>query len=327
MEALYQEAKDVINSAAKILVISHRKPDADTLGAALAMKFWLEKQGKEVTLACADRPAPIFKFLPGIDAYVDEFSLEDFDLRIIVDAGASYMTNFHIKYENFFKSSVPIINIDHHASNDHFGAVNIVDPSAASTTVMIYRLFSFLNVQIDTDIATCLLAGIYGDTGGFMHSNTDKEVYHLAADLMAKGANVAAIIKALFKSRSLRTLKLWGRVLEKTQVTDDGVVMSVIRDEDYQQVGSTPEHLSGVVDYLNMVPETKFAVLINEDRNGNVKGSFRTRQSDVDLSRIAAVFGGGGHPKASGFMLPGKVEEQLKFKIVAPDASKKTLEF
>lgn len=323
----YQDVLTYIGKSEKILVISHRKPDADTLGAAIALRIWLGSLGKEITLACIDEPGQGLEFFPHINEYVTDFDVQNYDLRIIVDAGASYMTNFHLKYPDFFEAAVPIINIDHHASNDNFGLLNIVDAAAASTTVILYRMFKDLNVNIDADIATCLLAGIYGDTGGFMHSNTDKEVYQISADLMSQGANVKEIIKSLFKSKSLETLKLWGKVLEKVQVTNEGVVMSVVRDEDYEQIGSTPENLSGVVDYLNMVPDAKFAVLLNEDRKGNVKGSFRTRQLDLDLSRIAAVFGGGGHPKASGFMLPGKIQESLKFTIVSDDLSKRSLDF
>jgi len=327
LENQYQDVLNYIGKSAKILVISHRKPDADTLGAAIAMRIWLGEMKKNVTLACVDEPGLGMEFFPHINEYVSDFNLGDFDLRIIVDAGASYMTNFHLKYPDFFERDLPVINIDHHASNDNFGLVNIVDPAAPSTTVIIYRMFKELNVEINPDMATVLLAGIYGDTGGFMHSNTDAEVYKISSDLMAKGANVKAIIKSLFKSKSLETLKLWGKVLENVQITGDGVVMSVVKDDDYAQVGSSPENLSGVVDYLNMVPNTKFAVLLNEDRKGNVKGSFRTRQHDLDLSRIAAVFGGGGHPKASGFMLPGKLQENLRYTIVSEDLSKRSLDF
>ncbi len=323
----YKDVLNYIEKSEKILVISHRKPDADTLGAAISLRIWLGSMGKDVTLACIDEPTEGLEFFPHIAEYVQEFHVNDYDLRIIVDAGASYMTNFHLKYPDFFEVSVPIINIDHHASNDNFGALNIVDPLASSTTVILYRMFVALGVHIDADMATCLLAGIYGDTGGFMHSNTDMEVYKISADLMEKGANVTGITKSLFKSKSLETLKLWGKVLENVQVTSDGVVMSVVKDEDYEQVGSQPENLGGVVDYLNMVPDVKFAVLLNEDRKGNVKGSFRTRQADLDLSRIAAVFGGGGHPKASGFMVPGKIQESLKFTIVSDDLSKRSLDF
>lgn len=325
MFGIYKKSRNLIEKAGEILLVSHCKPDADTLGSALAMKIWLERIGKEVTVACMDKPAETFCFLPGINAYVQDFELEEFDLIIVVDAGASYMTGYHLKYENFFKSNVPIINIDHHSSNDRFGKINIVDPEAASTTVQIYKLLKQWQVEIDGEIATCLLAGIYGDTGGFMHSNTCKEVYEIASDLYFKGAKMADISKAMFRTKPVSMLKLWGKVLEQAYVTSDSVVMSVLKDGDYDEAG--PEQLTGVIDYLNMVPGTKFALLLNEDRKGNVKGSFRTRKSDIDLSRIAAVFGGGGHAKASGFVVPGKLEKESRYSIVSQDMSKKSLDF
>lgn len=323
----YQEAKSFLNKANNILVISHRKPDSDTLGAAICMRIFLKKLGKEVTLACVNKPSNSFSFFPYINEYVDNFELKNYDRIVIVDSGASYMTEFHFKYENLFKSGIPILNIDHHASNDNFGTINIVKPEKASTTVILYEMLTQWGVEIDAEMASCLLTGIYGDTGSFMHSNTNKEVYAISADLMEKGAKIAEISKNLFRKNSLSTLKLWGKVLEKAYITSDNVVMSVIKQDDYETVGAHPENLSGVIDYLSMVPDTKFAVLINEDRKGNVKGSFRTRKEGVDLSRIAAVFGGGGHPKASGFSIPGKLEEEVSYRIVNSDMSKKSLTF
>lgn len=323
---MYEEVKNLLESAHKILIISHRKPDADTLGAALCLQIWLEGDRRKVVTACIDKPSKVFKFLPRIEEYVDNFELKDFDLLIIVDAGASYMTDFHKQYPDLFKFR-SIINIDHHASNDHFGTFNIVDPAAASTTVILYRMFENWGVTLDSAMATCLLAGIYSDTGAFMHSNTDKEVYEIAAALMQQGACVAEMSKALFKTKSLSTLRLWGKVLEKAYITDDNVVMSVIKDYDYNMAGAHPEQLSGVIDYLNMIPDTKFAVLLNEDQHGNVRGSFRTQKADIDLSRIAKVFGGGGHPKASGFMMPGRLKEELRYNVVLNDKSEKPLNF
>ena len=327
MEKLFKQASDLIKKSGKILIVSHRKPDADTLGAAISLKKWLDRSGKNITLACCDKPGKVFSFLPDIDLFVKDFNLNDFDLMIVVDAGASYMTNFHLKYDNFLHPGIPIINIDHHASNDHFGDINIVDLESASVTVILFKMFEYLNVEIDQDMATALLSGIYNDTGSFMHSNTTKEVFDIASKWMDDGAKIAEISKALFNTKTISTLRLWGKVLEKAQVTDDNIAMSVLKDDEFDSAGAGPENLTGVIDYLNMIPGTKFSVLVNEDRQGNVKGSFRTRRSNVDLSRIAAVFGGGGHPKASGFMIPGKLSEEVKYKIVDDDNDKKSLEF
>ncbi|MBT4917132.1 bifunctional oligoribonuclease/PAP phosphatase NrnA [Candidatus Peregrinibacteria bacterium] len=321
-----KKARQLLNEKESILVISHRSPDSDTLGAGIALNILLSRFDRSVTLACVDKPSKSFSFLPHIDKYVKEFDISEYDLVVIVDAGASYMTDFHLKYPDMYETDVPIINIDHHASNDLFGTVNIVDPLSASVTLMLYRMFIEWGVDIDKDMATCLLAGMYGDTGSFMHSNTSKEVLDAAADLMERGASVAEISKSLFKNTSVDSLRLWGKVLENAYITPDGVTMSVVNDSDYDDSNAGPDNLSGVIDYLNMVPDTRFAVLVNEDRHGNVKGSFRTRNEDVDVSRIAAVFGGGGHPKASGFSVPGKLQQDVRYSIVS-DANNKSLEF
>ncbi len=327
MNDLYQQAKKEFLKADKVLLISHRKPDADTLGANIAISMWLKRLGKEVTLACCDKPANVFDFLPDVSKFVTEFNLKDFDLMLVADAGASYMTDFHLKYENIFNYGIPVINIDHHASNDNYGTINIVEPGSASTTLIVYRMFKEFGVEIDEKMALCLLSGIYGDTGSFMHSNTSMEVLLAASDLMKSGAKLASINKFLFGNKSVSALRLWGRVLENLKITDENVAISVVRENDYVETSSYPEQLSGVVDYLNMVPGIKFSVLINEDRKGHVKGSFRTKNDDVDLSKITQAFGGGGHPKAAGFSLNGRLVKDESYTIVTDDLSKKSLNF
>ena len=326
MSELFQKLVELTGQARRVLVIAHRHPDPDTLGACVAMKMWMDALGKEVTLACVDKPEARFSFLPNIDKFVQEFDLKNFDLKMILDSGASYMTNFQLKYEHLFETGIPIINIDHHASNDLYGTLNIVDQEAASTTVLIYRFFRFVNQKIDEKLATALLAGLYSDTGGFMHSNTNQEVYEISSDLMSHGAKIAKINSFLFQNKDAATLRLWGRVLENARMMSDKSVVSVIRDHDFDAVDAEPSQLSGVVDYLTMVPGARFALLLNEDRRGNVKGSFRTREKNVDVAEMAAKFGGGGHPKASGFMVHGNLEEGSSYRIVSADLSKKSLD-
>lgn len=327
MGSTYKQIVEKIRDVSKILIISHRKPDADTLGSAIALKLWCDSLGKDAQLACIDRPSGTFDFLPHVDEFRTAFELSHYELVIFVDVGASYMTNFHLVYTDLFANREIIVNIDHHASNDLFGSLNLVDPDAASTTLMIYRFFKYLNFDFGNEIATCLLAGLYGDTGSFKHSNTSAEVLLAASDLVSLGGRIDAIAASLFKSNKVSTLRLWGKVLENINLTEEGIVMAVVKDQDFENYNALPDQLSGVIDYLNMVPGSKFAVLINEDRKGNVKGSFRTRSETLDLSRIAATFGGGGHSKASGFCLPGKLVQDVSYKIVSPDLSKKSLDF
>jgi phosphoesterase RecJ-like protein len=314
----FREAKKLIEDSQKILLLCHRRPDGDTLGAGCAFHVALENMGKQTTLGCVDTPTERFAFLPGIRRFVKEFDFHDYDLIIVSDAGAHYMTQYHAIYPEIFSGKdVPVINIDHHTSNDNFGTLNIVDPQAASATMIIYYLFRFMNIAMTPSIATCLLAGLYNDTGSFMHSNTTEEVMNVAADLVKKGGKVFPIAKHMFRTASLGSLKLWGRALENLKVNDEGVAISVLTDADFRDTGAESDDSSGVIDLLNSVPGAKFSLLLCEDGKGSVKGSLRTQRNDVDLAELAGTFGGGGHKKAAGFTVPGKVEREVSWRIVS----------
>jgi bifunctional oligoribonuclease and PAP phosphatase NrnA len=320
LETKFRELKKAFVSAQKILLIAHKKPDGDTIGACLSLMHLLENNfGKNVDVACVDKPVERYEFLSGVTRFQKEFDYKEYDLIVVCDAGAHYMTDYHKIYPGIFSGKdVPVANIDHHASNDDFGNINIVDNNAASTTLILYRFFKWLDVSLITpDIATCLLIGIYNDTGGLMHSNSTKEVFEISAELTKRGAKAFIVSKSLFRETPLSTLKLWGRVFKNVKVNEDGVAMSVISDKDFEECGAKQDELSGVVDVVNSVPGIKFSVVLNEDGQGHVKGSFRTPREDVDLSEIAGVFGGGGHRKAAGFMMPGHIEKEVKWKIVS----------
>lgn len=314
----YRDGKHLIETAQRILLLSHRRPDGDTLGATCAINLALQNIGKQTVMACVDTPTERFSFLPNIRKFVKEFDFRSFDLIIVSDAGAHYMTQYHEIYPGIFSGEIPVLNIDHHASNDFFGTVNMVDPHAASATVVIYRWFRFLNILINPGIATSLLAGIYNDTGSFMHSNTTHEVFLTAADLVKNGGKVYPISRHMFRTATISSLKLWGRVLENIKITSDNAAISVLTKKDFDECGSDSEESSGVIDLLNSVPGAKFSLLLTEDDKGQVKGSFRTQREDIDLSALAGLFGGGGHKKAAGFSIPGRIEKEVRWKIISP---------
>lgn len=312
----FREAKKLIERSGKILLISHRRPDGDTLGASIAIHLLLQSMGKQTTLACIDTPSERYAFLPDIRMFVREFDFRQYDLIIVSDAGANYMTQFHTIYPDIFSGEVPVLNIDHHASNDNFGTLNMVDPIAPSATVVMYRWFQFMKVALTPSIATALLTGIYNDTGSLMHSNTTEEVYLQSADLVAHGAKIHTIARSMFRTNSLSSLKLWGRTLENMTVSDDGVCMSVLTMRDFEDSGAHPDESGGVIDLLNAVPDTQYCLLLAEDGKGNIKGSFRTRRNDIDLTILAGKFNGGGHKKAAGFSIPGTIHKETMWKII-----------
>lgn len=316
MQEKFLQAKRLIDKANKVLCIAHKRPDGDALGATIAWHLALRKMEKETTMACIDEIPEKFSFLPEITKFVKDFDFREYDLIIVSDAGAHYMTRYHEIYPDIFKGEVPVINIDHHHSNDNFGICNIVDPASASTTVIQFKLFEFCGIPITPRMATAMLCGIYNDTGSLMHSNTNLEVFEISARLMELGGKVHIIAKNLFRTMPVSTLKLWGRVLENARINDEGVTISVVTWRDFEECGAEPDEISGVIDFMNSVPGAKYACLLNEDKNGKIKGSFRTQRDDIDLSELASKFGGGGHKKAAGFILSGRLHREIHWKIV-----------
>ena len=168
----FREFKKAIENAKNILVIAHKKPDGDAIGSCLALSHVLtDNFGKEVTLACVDKPVKRYDFLDEVGRFVKEFDFRKFELIIVCDSGAHYMTDYHNIYPGVFSGGeVPVVNIDHHASNDMFGTINLVDTTALSTTLILYGFFKWLDPSYNSDYCNVSFDRIYNDTGGLMHS-------------------------------------------------------------------------------------------------------------------------------------------------------------
>lgn len=305
-------AQETIAKSKTIGIISHRGPDADAIGANLALRLALEPMGKKVVSLCVDSPPPNCQFLPQSNQFQSEFNYHDFDLFIIVDCGADYMTNYHESKPELFSGRIPVINIDHHSSNNNFGTINLIQDNAASTTFMLWHFFKNWNWTITPHIATCLFAGLTFDTGSFQHDNTTPDVLRCAADLTRHGANIPLVSYNLFQETNINRLKLWGRVLSRSKLNSKNVASSVITLQDIQDTGANSKDSEGLIDYLNSVKGNKFAILLKEDDRGGIKGSLRT-QGDIDVAKVAGLFGGGGHRKASGFRIPGRLQSQVEW--------------
>jgi len=316
MQEKFIKLNELLEKSEKILTICHKRPDGDTLGAAVAFDLAMKNEGKSCEIACIDQVPDRYSFLPEVNKIISAFDFRDYDLIVVMDAGASYMTKYHEVYPEIFGGSVPVVNIDHHASNDNFGTCNIVDEKAASTTMILHKFFEYTGRRITPAMATALITGIYNDTGSLMHSNTGLEVFEIAGKLASFGAKVSLVARRLFRTTPVATLKLWGRAMENVRVNSEGVTVAVLTYRDFEECGADMDAVSGVVDLINSVPGAQYACLLNEDNKGNVKGSFRTQRDEVDLEELASKFGGGGHKKAAGFTMPGRIHQEVHWKIV-----------
>ena len=238
----------------------------------------------------------------------------DGDVFLFLDSAEPKLTELHEVHPQIFGGTWPSIVVDHHPTNTNFGRVNIVVSSASSTCEVLTNIFDTLGWSIDGDIATSLLCGLYTDTGGLLHSNTTSTVYRTVARLLRAGARQQDLVRSVFRTAKLSTLRLWGRVLEKISLTEEGGAISALTEGDFRATGAEYSELTGAIDYVNAIPGMKFSLVLAE-RGGKVKGSIRTLRDDVDVSAMAAKFQGGGHKKAAGFAIPGKLTQETRWKV------------
>ena len=246
-----------------------------------------------------------------------------YDLIITVDtASPQQLGRFYEDNLSLF-SQIPVINIDHHASNERFGRINYVDIMSSSTTEMILVLLEKIEENtgkklIDEDIATLLLAGVITDTGSFQNSNTTPKSFASAAKLIRYGARQQEIIQHIFKTKQLSTLRLWGRIL--THITTEeshNFVWSYITRKDLQETESRDDETGGIVDeLLTNAPNTNVVLLLKEKEDNILSGSIRTTNDQIDASAIAELFNGGGHTRAAGFKIKDATFKSHGHKII-----------
>lgn len=308
--------EEAVMRAQKIFITPHKSPDGDALGASLALYIALSRAGRDVTIGCVDPVPETFRFLPSWERIVASINPDDYDLVISVDAGDIKQLGWDKVHPSLFDGSKTLIKIDHHAFAQEFGDIRLVYTDLPASCAIVTKLLIALGIRIRPDMATNLLNGLYTDTGSFKHSNTTPDVLKMAAHLMRLGANLPAISKRVFHTVPVSAMRLWGRVLRDMQLTKKGVSLAIVRERDFTETGTSAEDMTGVVDYVNAVPEARFSLLLSE-RGDVIKGSLRTLRDDVNVAKIASAFGGGGHVKAAGFAVPGTLAVEQRWSIVS----------
>lgn len=298
-----------IESSEKILLMIHENPDGDTLAAASAAFLALEKLGKKPAMVCKDPVPKPFLFLPKMGEIKPDFLFGDFDVILVLDCGDIRRTGFDERLKNFAKEKrKTLVNIDHHPKNDlwKIANLNLVDFEVSSTSEIIWDLLKKMRIEINKDIATALFTGLYTDTGGFKHSNTTSQTLRIAAELMRYGARIKLVNRNVSLNKTIAAMKLWGVALSRLHRHEVlKISSSVITKKDLENCGATYEDIAGVVNLINTIPDSKAAILFFETPDKKIRASIRTEDDKVDVSRLAQIFGGGGHKKASGFTIDG----------------------
>jgi len=307
---LSQKIHSQVNQANNILLVSHQQPDADALGSLAAFGEWLDILGKTHTKFCQDLPpanlAWLLNFQP-IAINPDLLIRQNYDLVVVLDCGDLKHAGL-AKILSDFTLEPFVINIDHHATNQNFGDINLVDEEAVSTTAIIYQLFKSLNHKVSRQTAGALLAGIIYDSYNFTNPNTNHLALAAAADLLLAGASLPQVSNSILKNKSLETLRIWGEILIRLRYNPQfGLATTVITRDDLADYSAVAEISEGVANFLNNLAGIKAALILQQQEDNIIKGSLRTNDDLIDVSKLAKILGGGGHKKAAGFKIKGQL--------------------
>lgn len=315
--AVVKNIHEAMRGARRVLIATHEHPDGDAVGSSLALLAALRMQGKQAVAYVPDAPPAMLNYLPDIDELTtDKPDPAQFEVVVVLDA--TYLARTHLAAE--LAQHKQVIVIDHHLDNKAEGIINLVVVKAAATAHILTSFFEMTGTPITKDMATCLLTGIFTDTGSFMHDSTTPEILKLASFLMGKGARLSHIAHETYQKKDLAGLKIWGRALSRIIINEETkAAVSVITAADLAECGAGLNDLAGVVNMLNTLPEVRFALLLTEYEPGKVKGSLRSEpHKAIDVSAIAKQLGGGGHKLAAGFEVPGRiVKQEGKWRIVS----------
>lgn len=294
------------------LIVSHENPDADTLGAALAVAILTEAGGASADLVCTDPAPPLYDFLVGADRFRTDPTGSDHDLLVVCDCGSlDRIGAVRERHPELF-ASLPRVILDHHASNGEAGADDWVDPDAAATCELVTLLAAALEVPLDSAdgaLAAALMAGIVMDTATFAHPNATPRTLAVSAALVEAGAPLADISRRLYRSKPDQQLRLFGRVLDRLATSADGrVIHSSLRDEDLLATGTIAAHSEGIIDLLAQSETAEVALLFKEAGPAATRVSVRTKPGGVDATVLTGRFGGGGHARAAGATVPLPLE-------------------
>lgn len=315
----HKMAYTAIQKANNILLVTHNRPDGDALSSVSAMIELLKELNKKYFAFCLDLPTRQFDFLLNMDEISNDknkFNFSDFDLIIALDCGSLSRTNLEQEIKQRRKNQI-FIEFDHHPKVDDFTDIEIRDQEAAATGEVIYNFFRVNKIKITKNIANCILTGILTDTANFLYPSTTSSTIKIASTMLLRGARMPKIMENTWRNKSLSALKLWGIAMTRLKINKKyNFAFSILTKDEIDKSKATEDEMDGISGFLSNLHGVNGLLLLREE-DGIVKGSFRTAHPKINLSELAKTLGGGGHAKASGFTIKGKIQKiDGKWKVI-----------
>lgn len=295
------------------LLTCHVLPEGDAIGSIFALDSLLRRLGKKtIIVAQDDFPQRIYCFSSKRWNRIDQVDKSASDFQAVVLADCANLGRIG-KVKELINSQTVIFNVDHHVSNDRFGKYNCINPSAAASGEVVYDIFKTLGVKIKKEEARDLYVALSTDTGSFKYGNTTQHTLKIAAELIEKGIDLEKINQDLYDTYSLNKIQLYSRLLGRVKTVANGrVAWATMERKDLYDSGAIDEDMEGFIDFLKSIREVKVAFFLSEmPEKGIIRASFRSKDG-YDVNKLAAVFNGGGHKKASGCLFRMHLKEAEK---------------
>lgn len=314
MEQKIQKTISLIKKADKIGFITHRDGDGDAFGSMLALSKVLKDAGKKTVIFSNEPLLKSLDFLKEKIEYNPKAEYQKIDLLIGLDANTVDRFTVPKIFHEAKKDGAEILVIDHHIPlkltnelDNYWG-----DTEISCVSEMVFNLLKKMNQKIDKVVATLLLLGIQTDTLSLQFSNTSPETFNVVAELIKMGARLKSVAESVFGGRPISQVKMLGRIIERLELDEkSGLATSYIAFSDVVELRLTEQASSGVANFLEQVKGTKIIAVFEEREPNKFKVSLRSNNSDLDVSKIAEEFDGGGHKKAAGFRTEGNLEDVM----------------
>lgn len=304
-----------IAAASRVLVLSHINPDGDAIGSLLGMWHALDALGKDAVPVASSELPSYAQWLPGADRlqiYQPGMAFPDVDLVIMLDTATLTRVGRISSDHADALAALPIIVVDHHVTNEGGGALNLIDPTAASTCELLYALFRAMKLEVSGPIATCLMLGLITDTQSFQTSATTPDSLRIAADLLEAGAEYGRVIHEVFFALPASSAVLIGMGLAQMRY-DELIAWTTVSQAMLQATGAEDESVDEMVRIMQRISGIRALAMFKELANGETKISLRS-QPPIDVASLAKVWDGGGHKQASGATLhmpPERAAEEV----------------
>jgi phosphoesterase RecJ-like protein len=310
---MFRKIKNIISKGERFLITTHIDPDGDALGSCFSLYWVLESLNKKPYVYTRDNIPYMYEFLPRPPRLShSELSDETYDAIFVLDCGNLFRVG---KGHERLKEMGPLVNIDHHTTNETFGVVNIINQESSSTAEILYGLYRSMEMPFNYNIAVNLYTAIFTDTGSFRYSNTNSDSFLICEEMMKYGVAPSHVAQMVHENHPKERFVLLGEVLSTLEtLKQDTVAMALVTQEMFRKTQTSKEHTEGFVEYIKEIRGVDVAILIRELTEHHYKISMRSK-GNTDVAKVCNHFGGGGHKNAAGCTIEGTtshVKDRLK---------------